>query len=467
MKADFTRNTFDPQKNFLRVLMQQGRVQLDADFNEQISILLNYMQTLAADLIGPHGGPEHDCGFKIIWSQVDIPKEEEEPLEEKLKQLGQGDFLIGKGRYYVDGLLCENEHYVPYTQQLDPSVAKELDPDGYHLVYLDVWERHVTAIEDGDIREVALGGPDTATRSALVWQVRHLPLEQGDVQGEVEPDYDKLLRAKLGDLRRPGRGKLSARLHPAQVADEHCIIPPGSRYRGTENQLYRVEIQRPGAAFREEGGYGAASGVATFKWSRDNGSVAFPIVRLSGVRAELEGLGRDSRRTLEPGDWVEVMDDDLTKQDLSGPLFRVDEVDPLEQTVTLGVPPGTDPPPSRDANGGKHPLLRRWNSPGGVQTAQATNDGWIHLEDGIEVRFEGDGFQVGDYWLIPARTATGDIQWPLEPPDPPNGQWQPKAVGPHGVTHHYAPLAVIVPGDTNRVVHCRYEFAPLRVPIPS
>jgi hypothetical protein len=112
MKADFTRNTFDPQKNFLRVLMQQGRVQLDADFNEQISILLNYMQTLAADLIGPHGGPEHDCGFKIIWSQVDIPKEEEEPLEEKLKQLGQGDFLIGKGRYYVDGLLCENEHYV-------------------------------------------------------------------------------------------------------------------------------------------------------------------------------------------------------------------------------------------------------------------------------------------------------------------------------------------------------------------
>ena len=57
MKGDFTRNTFDPLKHFTRVLMQQGRVQLDADWNEQAAILLHCLQTLAADLIGPHGGP--------------------------------------------------------------------------------------------------------------------------------------------------------------------------------------------------------------------------------------------------------------------------------------------------------------------------------------------------------------------------------------------------------------------------
>jgi hypothetical protein len=33
MKGDFTRNTFVPSKSFSRVLMQQGRVQLDADWN--------------------------------------------------------------------------------------------------------------------------------------------------------------------------------------------------------------------------------------------------------------------------------------------------------------------------------------------------------------------------------------------------------------------------------------------------
>ena len=45
-RGDFTRDTFDPAKRFLRVLYQQGRVQLDADFNEQVSILLHYLQSL-------------------------------------------------------------------------------------------------------------------------------------------------------------------------------------------------------------------------------------------------------------------------------------------------------------------------------------------------------------------------------------------------------------------------------------
>ncbi|NJO59389.1 MAG: hypothetical protein HC836_14090 [Richelia sp. RM2_1_2] len=56
LRGDFTRDTFDPRKNFLRVLMQQGRVQVDADWNEQVSIILHYLQTLAEDLIGSHGG---------------------------------------------------------------------------------------------------------------------------------------------------------------------------------------------------------------------------------------------------------------------------------------------------------------------------------------------------------------------------------------------------------------------------
>ena len=40
---DITRATFHRVKHFSRVLMQQGRVQLDADWNEQVSILLHYL----------------------------------------------------------------------------------------------------------------------------------------------------------------------------------------------------------------------------------------------------------------------------------------------------------------------------------------------------------------------------------------------------------------------------------------
>ena len=44
MKADLTRDTFHPLKHYLRVLTQQGRVQLDADSNEQTAITLRYMR---------------------------------------------------------------------------------------------------------------------------------------------------------------------------------------------------------------------------------------------------------------------------------------------------------------------------------------------------------------------------------------------------------------------------------------
>ncbi len=41
MFGDFSRDSFDPSKHYTRVLMQQGRPLLDADWNEQISILAN------------------------------------------------------------------------------------------------------------------------------------------------------------------------------------------------------------------------------------------------------------------------------------------------------------------------------------------------------------------------------------------------------------------------------------------
>ena len=53
MQGDFSRNTFDPTKHFSRVLMQQGRVQLDADWNELNAIVFHYLRTLARDVYGP------------------------------------------------------------------------------------------------------------------------------------------------------------------------------------------------------------------------------------------------------------------------------------------------------------------------------------------------------------------------------------------------------------------------------
>src|SRR5262249_39463637 len=241
------------------------------------------------------------------------------------------------------------------------------------------------------------------------------------------------------------------------ASSDPCIIPPDARYRGAENQLYRVEVHRPGAAW--DGTDGGKAHAATFKWSRENGSVIFPIVGGGGTTTvTLENLGRDDRLTLAEGDWVEVEDDDYVLRNRHGNLLQVQALDRTSLTVILsGVPDasvGGDP--------AKHPLLRRWDhqegdpTEGGLQLAadgaaliiEGSDGGWLSLEDGVQVQFQvglpASAYRTGDYWLIPARTATADVEWPREPAKDSTGNPRlvPIALPPAGVEHHYAPLAV-------------------------
>jgi uncharacterized protein DUF6519 len=515
MKGDFTRNTFNPLKHFTRVLMQQGRVQLDADWNEQAAILLHYLQTLAADLIGPHGGPTENLGFGIVDVTKLSENEKGRLTELKLLPLDNGDFLIGKGHYYVNGVLCENDDYVLYSEQPDLHVEPlKRDTDNTYLVYLDVWERHITYLEDGriddpNIREVALGGPDTATRAKVVWQVKVLPVESGSLDNielkriqshpfveqrvllqvilelmieklKSTPDTDKpSLKKKIEDFKGAlatlKKGRLRARAHIDQASADPCTISPDARYRGVENQLYRVEVHRSGGAWDKKDS--TQKQAATFKWSRENGSVVFPISQLVGDVVTLKHLGRDSRFGLAVGDWVEIVDDDYVFQNRLDPLLKVKAIDPLKMQVTL------DGSPKVEADSNKHPLLRRWDHKGGdrkqggltisdgaaaIVEGEGEKDEWLILEDGAQIQFqksanEPNQYRTGDYWLIPARTATGDVEWP----GPANN---PDVLSPHGVRHHYAPLAVITLGTDGNVTipaangDLRRKFEPLGKP---
>jgi hypothetical protein len=479
MKGDYSRDTFDPIKHFSRLLMQQGRVQLDADWNEQASIFLHYLRTLAVDLIGPHGGPADDLGFAI--TPKDLPNAR--------------SLDIGFGHYYVDGILCENEEKTPssggdnvrlpspslgYFNQPDyPLVDPEtgLDdklPEEALFVYLDVWERHITYIQDDSIREVALGGPDTAARAKTVWQVKVKPLvaltDLSKVEvGQITCDSPPLVEVmnNLRNLLQPAnRGRMAARAQVPEDTDaiDVCIVSPEARYRGAENQLYRVEIHDGGKAWDGHTA-GATEFAATFKWSRENGSVVFAIQSLSGRTLTLENLGRDDRFGLEVGDWVEVVDDDYVLLGRAEPLLQVEAIDPIDRLVTLSGTPAANV----GINQSKHPLLRRWDQqPGDPATGglQLTNDGaalivgsntaWLNLEDGVQVQFQEGVYRTGDYWLIPARTATGNVEWPLL-----NGK--PSALQPHGVEHHYAPLAVVFPQTDKGFVatDLRHSIAPL------
>ena len=97
----------------------------------------------------------------------------------------------------------------------------------------------------------------------------------------------------------------------------------------------------------------------------------------------------------------------------------------------------------------------------------------IEVEDGVQIFFQQDShappvYLTGDYWLIAARVATGDVEWPQQtvedPTDPTTPDTEPKPVPPHGVNHHFAPLAAVTlaaGGVIDGIVDLRHQFAPL------
>src|SRR5215469_2035619 len=254
MKGDFSRDTFNPRKHYAGVLMQQGRVQLDADWNEQQSIARYRSDVHTRDMIGESGAPIHNAGFQLTTPD------------------GKA-VIIGAGRYYVGGLLCENEGAIDVTQQPDLpgalAIPAQLQAAGatVAVLYLEAWRRAVSALDDPEIREVALGGPDTAIRAKTVWQVKALPVKpagSGAVScGDSFPEWDALIA--------PSTGMLSVRTQPTAGTSSPCLLPPSAGYQRLENQLYRVEIHQGGPA-----------ATATFKWSRDNGSVITAIESFNG-----------------------------------------------------------------------------------------------------------------------------------------------------------------------------------------
>jgi Family of unknown function (DUF6519) len=483
MRGDFSRLTFRPEKRYSAVLAQQGRVQLDADGNEQAAIQEYLRRTLAADLIGPHAGPVNETedgvarctAFEIhYW-----PGEEDAPA----------DLIIGGGRYYVDGLpadarvptptlpLHEHEHedegerpHERWTYWTQPDAYRDVDDEADRLpeefpflVYLKVQERFISAVEDPDIREVALGPalPDTAGRVKVTWQV--LPIRPSDgFEPPEDPTPHRLRWAfdRWAAVASQPAARMAARAwRPENIEEDPRVIWPQSNYRGPENQLYRIEIHHGGIAADDP------AIAATFKWSRDNGSVIFPIAGIDETWVNLAGLGRDDPLDLPIGDWVEVVDDAYLARAAAHPLLQVAEVDVPGRRVRLSGEPRHDI--GRSSH--RHPYLRRWDSradqsrgtPGFFHGAAQIIEGrWIDLEDGLQVWFAPNGeYQTGDYWLVPARSLTGDVEWPRDV------SGRPLLEPPAGISYHYAPLAWVT-DPFDRPTDLREQFTPLAHPVP-
>jgi hypothetical protein len=494
MKGDFSRLTGlkAKRKHYNGVLKQQGRVQIDSDWNELISILDHQRKARTLDTIGFCGAPVHHSGFQILHPGN-----------------GMADLLIATGRFYAGGLLGETTpasklpltgfsgnnkvlaedlhidgiqlnagHWVQISTRENPDgiIAKitqltagqitvdqnlstlhaDHDPalrllilfseqpdlpngPGYapvngqtDLLYLDVWERHITPIEDPELREVALGGPDTDTRSRTIAQIKVLA-NVGDnlhCEDEIEP-WKALIK--------PPNGRLTTRLVTPPPPDSPCELGESGGYLGLENHLYRVEVHQD-----------SRNGSPTFKWSRDNAAFAYAIKEFlpdpggAVFRINLQQHGKDEILKIKQQDWVEISGEhtDLDTES-HGTLARV--VDVVGTTLYLD----TDVQAHKDEPLAK---VRRWeisNHRPNVTTPITAGTGF-QLEDGIEIEFSGSEFHTGDYWVFSARMLTGEIELLEKEP-------------PLGVKHHYCKLALVtgIAGGNVSIEDCRPEFPPL------
>jgi hypothetical protein len=466
---DNSRRTFDPFKSYSSVVLPQGRVQLDADWNEFLAEIARRIQAGTLDTMGRAVYPVTTPNAFYI-SGTSTP------------------YLvnIGQGRIYIDGILAENHGTTP--GQWDPALA-ELSgapqpapasitgtPNipftgqpffpgatapttaGSYLFYIDVWTREVTWLEDPTIVDSAVG-IDTSGRMQTVWQVRWMPAGAANLASPGTPVTCGTLDTGI-NWPAASAGLLTNGVVPNSTTG-NCCLTPGTGYTGLENQFYRVQVHQGGPV-----------GKATFKWSRENASVATGVTNIS-TKANSGGtqvtvlsvfsLGRDQVLNFKNGDWIELLDDDLELNGQPDPAYpsgsayiygnpgilcQIDSVDPTTNSIYLTTQLSSPPV----AKASQHTRIRRWDQSGivnstdgsGTLTPQpslslSTGDILVPaagtvlvLEDGLTVSFDtsaGGSFLAGDFWCFSARTDGSFDQITSAPP-----------LGTH---HHYTKLSVV------------------------
>jgi hypothetical protein len=315
---------------------------------------------------------------------------------------------ISPGRIYVRGLLCELEAEASYLNQ--PYYPNPDPPggNGIYLTYLDQWQRHVTAVERPELLEVALSGVDSSTRTETVWQVKLEPVDANATCGDFGEGWTPTSQQSTGQLR--------ARAVPSQQPTNECMIPPGSGFSGLGNQLYRVEIISSDTSITPD-----------FTWSRDNASLLANLVGMDKDERiiTVSDPGRDQILGFAGATWVEVSDEERTLAGRRGILFEVDRVEDHALRVK-SWPDGVS-----GSSFGERATVRRWDGRGQVAFGR-----WLELEAGVQIQFANGTYHSFDYWTIPARSLTGNVEWPQ---DGAEALFERR----HGVEHYYCPLALL------------------------
>ncbi|PRQ03165.1 DUF6519 domain-containing protein [Enhygromyxa salina] len=448
---DISRFLHQPNKHYASAQMQQGRVITDADFNEASMIEAEDLRASLVDIVCTRGTPNDGM---LVSSVVDDAY----------------DFTLAAGSYYIGGLrFAVDAVPAPDPAQTLLRQSDWLQIDGLNgylpaepvdgrtdLVFVRAWEQPVTAIEDSELREVALGDRTTSVR---IKRMRQFDVKTGLVADDCAGAFDELITELTATYADSAFDVENSELHSgarlqvffiaSDKKEDLCANPTSTGYVGAENQAIRVEL-RPGNKL---------------VWGFDNASKIYRVIPDSENLDQLTFLTEPADLPSMPraGQVVEI----LPWGALLPNMEKVAEQQGVITTVATTYDPQTkllvisdaldaswtdwlaahdeydnDSDPEGEE---KYLYLRVWNR--GSELVDESHPAEIDLGEapdpipdvtlgttGLNVTLTQRGIP-GDYWIIAARPSTPDavVPWDLAS----------DAVPPHGPRRFYAPLAMI------------------------
>jgi Family of unknown function (DUF6519) len=441
MGSDRARVSYNPKQQYRSVVMQQGRVTLEADFNEELAIAGEELHKETLDIVGPSGTP--DNGYLVA------------PLTSP-----PFDIFVGPGTMYVGGLRVTTPPEVPppaptagtanaggvigsgnkfpfgpgirYTQQADWLDHSD-DPDWVEIspnnpptnefVYLFLREQEVSAVEDSDLKDVALGGPDTAQRTRLLQHI--IRLNDGkDCASGLDAAQKKWNKEGLTfnppNMRLESAAKLKVQFSPAGPPPDLCNPQAQSGYLGADNQLIRVQISA------------TDSGKLKFVWGFDDASFLYRLDLDPNNKQLLHLQSRpvdaahqpQSKQAVEALRTAAELSNGEYIASLSGLVFTLDQ-DYNPDTQMISLPASLTKLPDEFYNSTQTPrvFLRVWEEEVSFTPGTAVDLGNTGLQ--VTLQAPGNVFHLGDYWLFAVRPSTPQQIYPeryladFQPPDGP------------------------------------------------
>ncbi len=431
MKTQISRDSHDPSKRYSGVYLQQGRMILDADWNEATEVQRRQLLGALGDAV--LSGAPRQGGLSL--STV-------------------GGLHIVPGRLYVDGIPAElPASLVSLSPTAQPDYPNPPTLSGDVRFYADVWERTLTALEDADLMDPGLHGADTATRTQTLLQVKWCAIGTDPLNA---PDNLPLGDAPLAlRLRKVVSGPDPCDPCTAEVAVDERI----------GNYLFRVEVHE---VYRTGGKL-----FLILKWSRDNGAEAYAVSQAPG--------------DFKSGDWIWEFYDTPTEKLLGNHL-------PLTQRRRRGLlreayspPAGAGEPKAfaRQWDGYAEINLTDLKLVQGRDRGMPLSagldvsaHGWVGFHDGrlqinlelmeLDLALAAKGFVAGDYWLAAVREAVDESGSYVLGKAPAVAGGPPAGAPPQGVGHHYLRLddfiggVLVHPSDTTAdAFRRRMHFPPL------